>query len=208
MYNGTVSDSNGTYAVSVQACNNASTAQAHFDSLRTRFMGKGTLRCSRTSQRGQGLTRVPGEGRPWNTAAHRSCLTTAWSLPAALSGKRPSNRVCGSTCGTICTNVPLTVVAWAVHGARDECEHAQPNAAGNAAAHGLDGAISAILSPSHAIRHHPLFVCLICAQGSRSVLSCKAKLPCAAARRHCRAFAMWLHRRRKTEPMSNNYKKR
>ena len=41
VYNGTVSDSNGTYAVSVQACNNASTAQAHFDSLRTRFMGQG-----------------------------------------------------------------------------------------------------------------------------------------------------------------------
>jgi hypothetical protein len=41
MYNGTVSDHNGTYAVSVQACNNASTAQAHFNSLRTMFMGQG-----------------------------------------------------------------------------------------------------------------------------------------------------------------------
>jgi len=41
VYNGTVSDSNGTYAVSVQACNNASTAQAHFDSLRNMFMGQG-----------------------------------------------------------------------------------------------------------------------------------------------------------------------
>jgi hypothetical protein len=40
-YNGTVSDSNGTYAVSVQACNNASTAQAHFDSMRNMFMGQG-----------------------------------------------------------------------------------------------------------------------------------------------------------------------
>jgi hypothetical protein len=41
VYNGTVSDNNGTYAVSVQACNNASTAQAHFDSLRNVFMGHG-----------------------------------------------------------------------------------------------------------------------------------------------------------------------
>ncbi|MGZ8884811.1 MAG: hypothetical protein ACXW0U_07875, partial [Halobacteriota archaeon] len=41
VYNGTVSDKNGTYAVSVQACNNASTAQAHFNSLRTMFMGQG-----------------------------------------------------------------------------------------------------------------------------------------------------------------------
>jgi hypothetical protein len=41
VYNGTVSDNNGTYAVSVQACNNASTAQAHFDSMRTLFMGQG-----------------------------------------------------------------------------------------------------------------------------------------------------------------------
>jgi hypothetical protein len=40
-YNGTVSDNNGTYAVSVQACNNASTAQAHFDSMRNMFMGQG-----------------------------------------------------------------------------------------------------------------------------------------------------------------------
>jgi hypothetical protein len=39
--NGTVSDNNGTYAVSVQACNNASTAQAHFDSMRTIFMRHG-----------------------------------------------------------------------------------------------------------------------------------------------------------------------
>jgi hypothetical protein len=42
VYNGTVRDSNGSYAVSVQACNNASTAQAHFDSLRTMFMGQGS----------------------------------------------------------------------------------------------------------------------------------------------------------------------
>src|SRR5674476_1364116 len=41
VYNGTVSDKNGTYAVSVQACNNASTAQAHFYSLRNMFMRQG-----------------------------------------------------------------------------------------------------------------------------------------------------------------------
>jgi hypothetical protein len=41
VYNGTVSDNNGTYAVSVQACNNASTAQARFDSMRTMFMRQG-----------------------------------------------------------------------------------------------------------------------------------------------------------------------
>jgi hypothetical protein len=41
VYNGTVSDNNGTYAVSIQACNNASTAQAHFDSVRTMFIGQG-----------------------------------------------------------------------------------------------------------------------------------------------------------------------
>ncbi|MFZ1021338.1 MAG: hypothetical protein WCE82_10920 [Halobacteriota archaeon] len=41
VYNGTVSDSNGTYTVSVQACNNASMAQAQFVSMRTLFMGQG-----------------------------------------------------------------------------------------------------------------------------------------------------------------------
>ncbi len=41
VYNGTVSDNNGTYAVSVQACNNASTAQAHFLSLRNMFIAQG-----------------------------------------------------------------------------------------------------------------------------------------------------------------------
>ncbi|MGZ4925774.1 MAG: hypothetical protein ACXV4B_04905 [Halobacteriota archaeon] len=40
-YNGTVSDNNGTYAVSVQACNNMSTAQAHFDSMRNMFTEQG-----------------------------------------------------------------------------------------------------------------------------------------------------------------------
>ena len=41
IYNSTVSDSNGTYAVSVQAYNNTQTAQAQFLSLRTMFMGQG-----------------------------------------------------------------------------------------------------------------------------------------------------------------------
>jgi hypothetical protein len=41
MYNGTVSDNNGTYAVSVQAYNNTQTAQAQFLSLRTMFVGQG-----------------------------------------------------------------------------------------------------------------------------------------------------------------------
>lgn len=41
VYNGTMSDKNGTYAVSVQACNNASTAQTHFNSLRTMFIEQG-----------------------------------------------------------------------------------------------------------------------------------------------------------------------
>ncbi|MGD0171006.1 MAG: hypothetical protein ABSB81_02600 [Halobacteriota archaeon] len=41
VYNGTVSDNNGTYAVSVQAYNNTQTSQAQFLSLRTMFMGQG-----------------------------------------------------------------------------------------------------------------------------------------------------------------------
>jgi len=41
VYNGTVSDNNGTYAVSVQAYNDTQTAQAQFLSLRTMFMGQG-----------------------------------------------------------------------------------------------------------------------------------------------------------------------
>jgi hypothetical protein len=40
-YNGTVSDQNGTYIVSVQACNNTQPAQVQFSSLRTMFMGRG-----------------------------------------------------------------------------------------------------------------------------------------------------------------------
>jgi hypothetical protein len=41
VYNGTASDNNGTYAVSVQAWNNAQTAQAQFVALKTIFMGQG-----------------------------------------------------------------------------------------------------------------------------------------------------------------------
>jgi hypothetical protein len=41
VYNGTASDNNGTYAVSVQAWNNAQTAQAQFVALKTMFMGQG-----------------------------------------------------------------------------------------------------------------------------------------------------------------------
>jgi hypothetical protein len=41
VYNGTVSDNNGTYAVSVQAYNDTQTAQAQFLSLRTMFVGQG-----------------------------------------------------------------------------------------------------------------------------------------------------------------------
>ena len=41
VYNGTASDNNGTYAVSVQALNNAQTAQAQFVALKTMFMGQG-----------------------------------------------------------------------------------------------------------------------------------------------------------------------
>ena len=41
VYNGTVSNDNGTYAVSVQAYNNTQTSQAQFLSLRTMFMGQG-----------------------------------------------------------------------------------------------------------------------------------------------------------------------
>jgi hypothetical protein len=41
VYNGTVNDNNGTYAVSIQAYNNTLTSQAQFLSLRTMFMGQG-----------------------------------------------------------------------------------------------------------------------------------------------------------------------
>jgi len=41
VYNGTMSDNNGTYAVSVQAYKNTQTAQARFLSLRTMFTGQG-----------------------------------------------------------------------------------------------------------------------------------------------------------------------
>jgi hypothetical protein len=41
MYNGTASDSNGTYAISVQAWNNAQAAQTQFTSLRDTFTGQG-----------------------------------------------------------------------------------------------------------------------------------------------------------------------
>ena len=41
VYNGTVGDNNGTYAVSVQAYNNTQTSQEQFLSLRTMFMGQG-----------------------------------------------------------------------------------------------------------------------------------------------------------------------
>ncbi len=41
VYNGTVRDANGTYAVSVQACNNASTARAHYLAVQNGFMGQG-----------------------------------------------------------------------------------------------------------------------------------------------------------------------
>ena len=40
-YNATVSDRNGTYVVSVQACHNASTAEAHFVALRDMLIGQG-----------------------------------------------------------------------------------------------------------------------------------------------------------------------
>lgn len=71
VYNGTVSDSNGTYAVSVQACNNASTAQAHFDSLRTRFIG-------------QGYTTVQQNATAWsgfNASAQRGAAVEYGSSP-------------------------------------------------------------------------------------------------------------------------------
>lgn len=41
VYNGTVSDQNGTYVVSVQAYNNSQTAQTRFTSLRAMYMGQG-----------------------------------------------------------------------------------------------------------------------------------------------------------------------
>jgi hypothetical protein len=41
VYNGTASDNNGTYAVSVQAWNNAQTARAQFAALKTMFTGQG-----------------------------------------------------------------------------------------------------------------------------------------------------------------------
>jgi len=41
VYNGTASDSNGTYLVSVRACNNAQITQTQFTSLRAMFMNQG-----------------------------------------------------------------------------------------------------------------------------------------------------------------------
>jgi hypothetical protein len=41
VYNGTVSDSNGTYLVSVEACNNAQVAQTQFIALRGMFANQG-----------------------------------------------------------------------------------------------------------------------------------------------------------------------
>jgi subtilisin family serine protease len=41
VYNGSVSDSNGTYLVSVRACDNAQTGQTQFTSLRDMYMSQG-----------------------------------------------------------------------------------------------------------------------------------------------------------------------
>ena len=101
VYNGTVSDKNGTYAASVQACNNASTAQAHFNSLRTMFMG-------------QGYTTVQQNATAWsgfNASAQRGASVEYGSSPlmpyycmvitgAAAGQTSPSNNPCGSICGT------------------------------------------------------------------------------------------------------------
>ena len=40
-YNGTVSDQNGTYVVSVRACNNSQVGQTQFTALRAMYIGQG-----------------------------------------------------------------------------------------------------------------------------------------------------------------------
>jgi len=75
-YNGTVSDANGTYAVSVWAFRSPQSARVQYLSMRIVYMGQGTPRRMKTRRRGRALTRAHAWGYPLSTAPHRSSRTT------------------------------------------------------------------------------------------------------------------------------------
>ena len=62
VYNGTASDSNGTYAVSVQAWNTTQAAQAQFVSLRAMFMGQGYAQVQQNATVWSGFNTSTGKG--------------------------------------------------------------------------------------------------------------------------------------------------
>jgi len=71
VYNGTVRDSNGTYVVSAQACNNASTAQAHFVAIQNMFIGQGyaTVQQNATAWSGFNANTQRGAAAEYGTSA-------------------------------------------------------------------------------------------------------------------------------------------
>ena len=62
VYNGTASDTNGTYAVSVQAWNTTQAAQTQFVSLRTMFMGQGFALVQQNATVWSGFNTSTGKG--------------------------------------------------------------------------------------------------------------------------------------------------
>ncbi|MGZ4923146.1 MAG: hypothetical protein ACXV5H_04145 [Halobacteriota archaeon] len=62
VYNGTASDQNGTYAVSVQAWNTSQAAQAQFATMRTTFMQQGYAPVQETSTMWSGFNASTGKG--------------------------------------------------------------------------------------------------------------------------------------------------
>ena len=117
VYNGTVSDKNGTYAVSVQACNNTSTAQAQFISLRTMFMGQGYATVQQNATAWSGF----------NASARRGAAVEYGSSPlmpllrhghyGGAVGQTSFQQTMWQHMWDEMHEHMVTVVAWAVHGA-------------------------------------------------------------------------------------------
>jgi len=112
VYNGTVRDSNGTYVVSAQACNNASTAQAHFVAIQNMFIGQGyaTVQQNATAWSGFNANTQRGAAAEYGTSALMPYYCMVYTGGAV--GQAPYQQNMCSTCGTKCTNIWATVMAW------------------------------------------------------------------------------------------------
>ena len=113
VYNGTASDSNGTYAISVQAWNNAQAVQARFTSLRDMLMGQGYATVQQNATMWSGFNASAHTGAAVEYGTSPLMPYYVMFITGGAIGQTPFQQTMWQHMWMLYTRRMTTAVAWA-----------------------------------------------------------------------------------------------